>query len=264
MIAPVMSPPREPSRSPTGAEPPASLLTLREAARLTGLRRRALRERVRRGQVAVRVVAKGRTTKLRLTPDALAAAGLLPDGAPLDLDRSPVGAASELSTALLELVREQNGRIATLEEQRFQLAGQLGAALERAQALEARVLALTAPAPPSAAIDPESVGGTETAARVVPSSPPDMGRRSPRDGEITPAPPRRSNVAASPPRQPSPRPAATRPRPERADSPAAAPWRARWPRRVVIVLRRGAALAAARRGPAPGPDPDPKHPTPNT
>ncbi len=185
-IAPVTSS----SRAPRDASTPpaiapgdtASLLTLRQAAQLSGVRRRALRERVRRGQLAVRVLGKGRGAKLRVTADALAAAGLLPDeppdlGKPTDQPAADPDRGGTLpAAALLELVREQNVRIATLEEQRFQLAGQLGAALERVHGLEARILEL---APPRA--EDRSPRSTDARTRVAeePESPPTGADRGP-------------------------------------------------------------------------------------
>jgi hypothetical protein len=47
---------------------------------------------------------------------------------------------------LIALVREQSARITTLEEQRFQIGAQLGAAIERVSALEDQILSL----PPAA------------------------------------------------------------------------------------------------------------------
>jgi hypothetical protein len=152
MIAPVA--PSRTSRTP----PP--LLSLRQAATLAGVPRRALRARVRRGEIPVRVIGKGRAAKLRLTPAALAGAGLLGDEIAVVTPDAPPAAAGDLG-ALLELVREQGARIAALEDQRFQLAGQFGAAVERVRALEERLVALGDPASPPAP------HGTETQGRVV-------------------------------------------------------------------------------------------------
>jgi len=126
------------SSSPRRGSPP--LLSLRDAAAITGLPRREIRARVRRGEVAVRLLGKGSSAKLRLTPRALADAGLLgPD---------MTGAGTETtdtSARLLDLIDDQRVRIAALEDQRFQLAGQLGAAIERSRALEEQMRALDAP-----------------------------------------------------------------------------------------------------------------------
>ena len=140
---------------PTRPGKPTGLLTLREAAEMTGLRRAVLRERIERGHVPVRVIGKGRAAKLRLTKTELVAAGLLldPDGSPAVANPVAVTVVptNEVETGdlatLLELIREQGNRISTLEDHRFQLAGQLGAALERTRALEERLLALAEPTP---------------------------------------------------------------------------------------------------------------------
>jgi hypothetical protein len=116
---------------------PERLLTLSEAARLTGVRKRTLREGIQRGQIAIRVLGKGRDRKLRLTESALVEAGLL--GRNRSGDAIP---ADGNVAALVELLREQNARLAAIEEQRFQFAGQLGAALERVRSLEERVFEL--------------------------------------------------------------------------------------------------------------------------
>jgi hypothetical protein len=113
------------------------LLTLREAAELTGFRRKVIRDRVARGDIAVRVLGSGRNAKLRVTESALVEAGLLAG------ELAPVARNDELAE-LIRLVREQQARLSALEDQRFQLAGQLGAALERTLALQNELLELTA------------------------------------------------------------------------------------------------------------------------
>lgn len=252
-----MIPQHEPGRAPrqatnaNGADASRSLLTLRQAARLTGVRRRALRERVQRGQVAVRVLRTGRKTKLRLTPDALTAAGLLPGSVPPE---NPPAAGSDLSAvALLDLVREQNARIASLQEQRFQLAGQLGAALERTRTLEDRVHALTAAAHSSTAVARSAIDIEDRAPDVAPSGattasqtrPRTAGRAAttaPPDGRSQQSPPGGADENA----EPDPR------RPSR----AGANRRSRWPQRMVAVVRRRAAGVAAARRPLSS-DPSP-------
>jgi hypothetical protein len=112
-------------------------LTLREAAELTGFRRKVIRDRVARGDIAVRVLGSGRNAKLRLTESALVEAGLLAG------ELAPAVRNDELAE-LIRLVREQQARLSALEDQRFQLAGQLGAALERTLALQNELLELTA------------------------------------------------------------------------------------------------------------------------
>jgi hypothetical protein len=113
------------------------LLSIRQAAELTGLRRKVIRDRVTRGDVNVRVIGSGRGAKVRLTEDALVEAGLLAGKPSLAAKTDELG-------ELVRLVREQQARLNVLEDQRFQLAGQLGAALERTLALQNQLLELTA------------------------------------------------------------------------------------------------------------------------
>src|SRR5262245_56894714 len=105
------------------------LFSIRQASELTGLRRKIIRDRVTRGDISVRMLGSGRNAKLRLTESALVEAGLLARSA-------PVAVKSDEVTDLVRLVREQQTRITSLEDQRFHLAGQLGAALERTLALQ--------------------------------------------------------------------------------------------------------------------------------
>lgn len=141
IIAPVTD-----SSSPGRGSPP--LLSFRDAATITGLPRREIRARVRRGEIAVRVRGKGQSAKLRLTLRALAEAGLL------DLDPPAADPVSTDTPArLLDMIHDQGVRIAALEDQRFQLAGQLGAAIERSRALEQQLRVLAAP-PAAAVIEP--------------------------------------------------------------------------------------------------------------
>jgi hypothetical protein len=112
------------------------LLTLKEAAEITGVRRKEIRDRVTRGEIAVCVLGAGRGAKLRVTESALAEAGLMTS------EIAPVGSGGEMAD-LIQLVREQQARIRELEEQRFQIAGQLGASLERTLALQNQLIELT-------------------------------------------------------------------------------------------------------------------------
>lgn len=163
MIDPVMASPSSLDGDPTDARADSAqrLLSLREAAELTGLRRGALKRRVRRGDVAVRVIGKGRSAKLRLTTNALADAGLLTHGDER-VTSPPTGASIDRTlNPLLEVIREQGTRIAALEEQRFQLAAQLGAAMERARLAEDRLRQLAAP--PTETLE---VGARESRERV--------------------------------------------------------------------------------------------------
>jgi len=127
---------------------------LRDAATLTGVPRRDLRARVQRGEIAVRLVGGGASPKLRLTAAALAEAGLLGDNVGI-IPRGTLATPSAVPTipeltALVDMVRAQGARISALEDQRFHLALQLGAAMERAHAMEGRVHALTAFTTPAA------------------------------------------------------------------------------------------------------------------
>jgi hypothetical protein len=113
------------------------LLSIRQAAERTGLRRKVIRDRVTLGDVPVRIIGRGRGAKLRLTESDLVEAGLLAGTS------SPAVKHDEL-TDLIGLVREQQKRLNALEDQRFQLVGQLGAALERTLALQNQLIELTA------------------------------------------------------------------------------------------------------------------------
>src|SRR5215218_9295422 len=80
------------------------LLSIREAAELTGLRRRVIRDRVTRGDVPVRIIGSGRKAKLRLTESALVEAGLL-------ATKTPVAVKNVELADLISLVREQQKRL---------------------------------------------------------------------------------------------------------------------------------------------------------
>jgi hypothetical protein len=134
-----------------------TLLTLREAAEIAGVRRKEIRDRVARGEIAVRVLGTGRGAKLRLTESALADAGLIAG------ELAPIGTSGELSD-LIQLVREQQARITALEEQRFQIAGQLGASLERTLALQNQLIELTE----SLQTHPQVLQATSSSGQVTP------------------------------------------------------------------------------------------------
>jgi hypothetical protein len=115
------------------AASPASepiLLTFAEAARLTGKPKAYLKELVDAGQLPVRMLSDATGVKQRVTKTDLVHSGLLGDVA------RP--AASHELDGLIALIREQAARIADLEEYRFQLGAQLGAARERIRSLEQR------------------------------------------------------------------------------------------------------------------------------
>ncbi len=108
-------------------------MSLREAAALTGLPRRYLRERIEAGSLAVHLQSSSGSVKWRLSRGSLVQAGLLTE--------EPANLAP-----LFAILREQGERLASLEEQRFQLAAQVGMAVERSRSLEER-LSLVEPPP---------------------------------------------------------------------------------------------------------------------
>lgn len=108
------------------------LMSLAEAARAVGQPKAYLRELVAAGRLAVHLTGDPAAPKWRVDRASLEAAGLLPPP-----PRPP--AASDAAIAeLIALVKAQSERIATLEDQRFLLAAQLGATVERITAIEAR------------------------------------------------------------------------------------------------------------------------------
>ncbi|MER3437504.1 MAG: hypothetical protein C4346_07880 [Chloroflexota bacterium] len=146
---------REMSRFAIEARSPRSesLLSLGEAARLVGCSKRDLRERIERGELAVYVHARAKRSRVFVTPSALCQTGLLAsDGG------NPTGA-PEIQV-LLGVLREQGARLAEVEDQRAQLAGQLGAALERLRLLEARLDAMATERPADRLAVMIGMGGT--------------------------------------------------------------------------------------------------------
>jgi hypothetical protein len=112
----------------------SSWLTLKEAAELCGLRPAELREQIERGRVRAFTVQQGKKTSFRLLRSTLADAGLLREQRPKP-DPEPDTARVDL----LSLIRDQNQRISSLEDQRAHLAGQLGVALERLRSIDERL-----------------------------------------------------------------------------------------------------------------------------
>ena len=111
----------------------SELLSFGEAGRLTGKPKAYLKELAESGHLSVRLQPANGESKLRVTRSGLAEAGLLHTDFDIALpDRGDVG-------ELIALVREQASRISALEEQRFQLGAQLGAAIERVASLEDQV-----------------------------------------------------------------------------------------------------------------------------
>ncbi len=133
-----------------------SLLSLGQAAKLTGVRRNALERRVRQGEIGVRILGTGKAAKLRVTLAALGEAGLLPPAdppAPVEQSSTNGPAVAADLAVLLALIREQGTRIASLEDQRFRLADELGAAIERARLVEERMRALGESPVPQSPVD---------------------------------------------------------------------------------------------------------------
>jgi hypothetical protein len=120
-------------------------LSFGQASRLAGVPKAYLRELAESGRLAVHLAPKDGENKLRVTESSLIDAGILPPLASPEADvRSDLsvrGNPPDLSE-LVALIREQSERIASLEEQRFQLGAQLGAALVRIASLEERIEAL--------------------------------------------------------------------------------------------------------------------------
>lgn len=129
------------SKSTTTAIEHQPLLSIGEAARLASVPKVYLRELAESGRLAVHLSQKDGATKLRVTKASLTDAGLLPS-AQVPTSNAPGGHAGDGPYDLRELValiREQSDRITSLEEQRFQLGAQLGAAVERIASLEERI-----------------------------------------------------------------------------------------------------------------------------
>lgn len=130
-------------------------MSLRTAAKLAGAPREYLEECIAAGRLAVHLHQKNGAAKYRVSRAAMESAGILPAVS------EPTG--SERDDALVQLLREQSERLAAAEEQCFQLAGQLGAALERNRLLEERILELTDSSKIAGAVDaftaPAAVAG---------------------------------------------------------------------------------------------------------
>lgn len=109
-------------------------MTLRAAAKFAGVPRAYLDECIASGRLAVRLHHTSKGAKFRVTRTDLESAGIV----------TRLNAGDPSGESLLRLFREQSERLSAVEEQRFQLAGQLGAALERNRTLEERLLQLTA------------------------------------------------------------------------------------------------------------------------
>jgi hypothetical protein len=144
-------------------------MSLKDASELTGLGRAELRTRISAGELAARTIRRGDKVEHRLTRAALAEAGLIggtppqPAMSPISADPTPATAPPPESAGdptmaqLIALIREQNQRIASLEDQRAQLAARLGATVEAMHQLEDRLEVIldarAAPPTPIPAVD---------------------------------------------------------------------------------------------------------------
>jgi hypothetical protein len=109
--------------------PDRGWLTLKEASRLSRTPMATLKSMIRLGELHAFTIERGGKTKFRILRSALIDAGLLAIRPP---DQNA-------TFDVLALIRDQNARIAKLEDQRSQLAGQLGIALERLRSLDDRL-----------------------------------------------------------------------------------------------------------------------------
>lgn len=121
-------------------------MSLRAAAKLASVPRAYLDELVASGRLAVHLRHTSKGSKFRVTRAELEAAGIIKRPEPREPSDEP----------LVRLFREQAERLAVIEEQRFQLAGQLGAALERNRLLEERLLQLAATTEPDSGFEAAS------------------------------------------------------------------------------------------------------------
>lgn len=142
----------------TGApprKPATSWLSMRDASELTGRTRDYLKEQIAAGALVARTIRRGDKVEYRLTRAALAEAGLI--GAPPPVPEPTPEASPDTFAQLIGLIREQNQRIALLEDQRSQLAARLGATVEAMRQLEDRLEAVVeerATLPPSDVLPP--------------------------------------------------------------------------------------------------------------
>lgn len=142
---------------PTGASPrnpTMTWLSMKDASELTGRTRDYLKAEIAAGALAARTIRRGDKVEYRLTRAALAEAGLI--GAPPPVAEPTPEASPDTFAALIGLIREQNQRIAMLEDQRSQLAARLGATVEAMHQLEDRLEAVAdaRAVPPPAGVIP--------------------------------------------------------------------------------------------------------------
>jgi hypothetical protein len=111
-------------------------LSLKKAARLCQTTPAGLEGKIKTGELRAFTIERGGKIRFRVSRAALVSAGLLGTGT--------VPGVPTATVDLVALVRDQNQRISALEDQRAQLAGQLGAALERLRAIDERLTSLEA------------------------------------------------------------------------------------------------------------------------
>lgn len=110
--------------------PERGWLTLKQASVLCHVPVSRLRAMIRSGELRAFTIERDGKQKFRLNRSSLVDAGLLKVRQPDD---------PAASFDLLTLIRDQNDRIARLEDQRAQLSGQLGIALERLRSIDDRL-----------------------------------------------------------------------------------------------------------------------------
>jgi hypothetical protein len=113
--------------SRTAPERPADLLTLTEAARLTGQPKAYLRELIDAGRLAVHLMAEDGAQRPRLSRQTLATAGLL-----------PTSGAAEQANELTRQLRKQADRLERLERRLSDARERLATAEARLTELEGR------------------------------------------------------------------------------------------------------------------------------
>ena len=111
-------------------DPDGGWLTLKEAADLCDSTVPALKRLIQAGALRAFTVERGGKIKFRVSRASLIDAGLLHEGPP---------SGQSATIDLLALIRDQNQRIARLDDQRAQIAGQLGVALERLRSIDERL-----------------------------------------------------------------------------------------------------------------------------
>jgi excisionase family DNA binding protein len=154
------------SKPQSGLIPEHGWLTLQQAAALCGLSVDRLKAMIRSGELHALTVDRNGKQKFRIDRAALVDAGLM------KVRQADDPAAS---FDLLTLIRDQNDRIARLEDQRAQLSGQLGIAVERLRSIDDRLRWIEEhESPTDPAPDPEERGdapfmASESTSRLAPA-----------------------------------------------------------------------------------------------